>query len=186
MKSIFFKTVAIATIAVLTVGATARAQKTGDMAAGGNLIIGTGDHLTNFGIGGKFQYNLTTPLRLEGSFSYFLPETQGIARFAESKLSMWDLSVNGHWLFPVANRITVYPLAGLSVLGTKTKAKVNLAQVSMNNLDISASTTDFGFNFGGGVDYSLSKNLFLNAELKYKINGDWNRLLISAGVAYRF
>jgi hypothetical protein len=28
---------------------------------------------------------------------------------------MWDLSANAHWLFSVSDKITVYPLAGLSI-----------------------------------------------------------------------
>jgi hypothetical protein len=35
-----------------------------------------------------------------------------------------------------------------------------------------------GFNLDGGIDYKL----ILNAELKYKIGSDWNRLLLSAGL----
>jgi hypothetical protein len=31
-------------------------------------------------------------------------------------MTMWDLSVNGHWLFPLGDKITVYPLAGLGIL----------------------------------------------------------------------
>jgi outer membrane protein X len=111
MTSIF-KKVAIAAVAV-TMSMSAIAQKKGDMAAGGNLVLGTGDNFTNIGIGGKFQYNVTDPIRLEGALTFFLPKKQGIPGF-EASLSFWDISVNGHYLFPVADRVTVYPLAGVA------------------------------------------------------------------------
>jgi hypothetical protein len=39
---------------------------------------------------------------------------------------------------------------------------------------------------GGGIDYQLTDKLIFNAELKYKLGNTWDRLLISAGMAYRF
>jgi outer membrane protein X len=176
MKKVF-KKVAIVAIALVTMSVAANAQEKGDMAAGGNLVIGSGDSFTNIGIGAKFQYNVMDPLRLEGSFTYFLKKDY---------LSMWDLSVNAHWLFPVADQITVYPLAGLGILGTS---------ASVPTIDLgewgsfgggSASSSDIAFNLGGGIDYKLTDKLILNAELKYKICDTWDRLLISAGVAYKF
>jgi outer membrane protein X len=171
MKSSIFRKVAIAAIAVMTMSVAAHAQEKGDMAAGGNIVLGLGDSFTNFGIGAKFQYNILTPLRLEGAFTYFLKK---------DLVSMWDLSVNAHWLFHVADKITVYPLAGLGVLGSK----VNIDLDGFGSA--STSSSEFGVNLGGGIDYVLTNKLFLNAELKYKIGGTWDRLLISAGLAYKF
>jgi outer membrane protein X len=142
------------------------AQEKGDMAAGGNLVLGLGDSCTNYGIGAKFQYNATNPLRLEGSFTYFLKK---------DNLTMWDLSANAHWLFPVADKVTVYPLAGLGILN-----------YGSSYGGYSASSSDIAFNLGGGIDYKLTDKLALNAELKYKISDTWDRLLLSAGLAYKF
>ena len=177
MKSVFLKRMAIVVIAVLTMSVAVNAQEKGDMAVGGSLVLGSGDSYSNVGIGAKFQYNVMTPLRLEGAFTYFLKK---------DNVSMWDLSVNAHWLFPVTPQITVYPLAGLGILGSK---------VSVPSIDLgpigsfgggSASESEVGFNLGGGIDFNLTDKLFLNAELKYKIGNTWDRLLLSAGVGYRF
>jgi outer membrane protein X len=136
----------------------ANAQEKGNMAVGGNLVLFSG-------VGAKFQYNLTNPLRLfnvakplrlEGSFTYF----------PDNNFSSWDLSANGHWLFTVADKITVYPLAGLGILN-------------------GSGYSDFFVNIGGGVDYTLTDKLILNAELKYKIS-NWDDWQVSAGLAYRF
>jgi outer membrane protein X len=170
--------------ATLLAVASVFAQEKGSMAAGGNLVFGTGDSFTNFGIGGKFQYNVTDPIRLEGSFTYFLPKKQGISGIAETSVSMWDLSVNAHYLVPVADKLKVYPLAGLGIMGTRASADVDLGE--WGSYGGSASTSEFGFNIGGGVDYELTDKLILNAELKYRIGSDWSRFLISAGLAYKF
>ena len=82
---------------------------------------------------------------------------------------MWDLSANVHYLFPITDEITIYPLAGVGILGAG-----------------GGSDHEFGLNLGGGIDYKLTSKLFLNGELKYKFGDNWDRLLISAGIGYRF
>ncbi|MDR1226264.1 MAG: porin family protein [Prevotellaceae bacterium] len=165
MKSILRK-VAVMAIAIMTMSVAAGAQEKGDMAAGGNLVLGSGNSFTNYGIGVRFQYNVTNPFRLEGSFTYFLKK---------DNFTMWDLSANAHWLFPVTDKITVYPLAGLGILNS-----------GANYGFYSASKSDIAFNLGGGIDYRLTDSLILNAELKYKISDWWDRLMLSAGLAYKF
>jgi outer membrane protein X len=171
-KSFSWKRMAtVFAIAAVTMSTTAVAQEKGDMAAGGSLTLGAGDSYTNVGIGAKFRYNVLTPLRLEGAFTYFLPKDH---------LSMWTLGVNAHWLFPAGDRLTVYPLAGLGILGWKYSYDFGWGIAD------SASDSDIAIDLGGGVDFKLTDRLSLNAELKYKIADHWNRLLLSAGVAYKF
>ncbi|MDR1680648.1 MAG: porin family protein [Prevotellaceae bacterium] len=165
---------------------TVAAQEKGDMAAGVNFAVGMGDELTNFGFGAKFQYNVIAPLRLEGVFTYFLPKTEGVEGIAESKTSMWDLSVNAHYLFPLGEKVAVYPLAGVGILGVTSSVEMDLGEFGGGDADMSASSSDFGVNLGGGIDFKLTEVLILNAEAKYKIGGDFNRFIISAGVAYKF
>lgn len=161
---------------------TANAQEKGDMAAGANVVFGSGDGLSNFGIGAKFQYNVTNPLRLEGSFTYFMPKEYGLGT---TKLNMWDFSANAQWLFAVADKIKVYPLAGLGVLGTKAKVDLDMGELGDYG-NHSASATEFGLNIGGGADFRIADATLLNIEAKYKIGSNWSRLMLSAGVAFRF
>jgi opacity protein-like surface antigen len=169
------KKVAIIAIAAVTVSTLASAQEKGDKAVGANLVFGTEG--SNIGLGAKFQYNVTAPIRLEGSFTYF---------FEKDYTSMWDLSVNAHYLFPLNEKLTVYPLAGLGIVGATTT--IPGTTVSTGGVTVTPagelSSTDFGLNLGGGADYKLSDKLFLNAELKYTTGG--SSLLISAGIAYKF
>jgi Opacity protein and related surface antigens len=156
-----FKTVCVMLFALMATGLMAQGK--GETAAGGQIVIGSGDSYTNYGIGVKYQYNVVDRVRLEPSFTYFLKKDYA---------SMWDLTANVHYLFPIQEQITVYPLAGLGILGV--------------NPEFGDSDSEFGFNLGGGVDYGLTDKLFLNAELKYKMYDNWDRLNISVGVGYKF
>lgn len=76
--------------------ATAAAQSQGDKALGLNLNYASE---TSFGLGGKFQYNLTNHVRIEPEFNYY---------FKHDHVSFWDLGVNFHYLFPVAADVAIY------------------------------------------------------------------------------
>lgn len=163
-------------IAAVFCATAASAQDKGDMAVGAQVVYGTGDGFSNIGVGAKFQWNVINRLRLEPSFTYFLKK---------DLISMWDISANVHYQFPVGNVVSLYPLAGLSVMGIKADIpEVDLGEYG--SYGGSASDTEFGFNIGAGADFNLSKKFALNVEAKYKIGGHWSRFMIGAGVAYRF
>lgn len=139
------------------------------MAAGVNLNLGFAypGSYSNFGIGAKFQYSFTDHIRVEPAFTYY---------FKKDYLSMWDFMANVHYVFPMANdKLNLYPLAGLGVLGVKASV-----------LGYSASTTNFGVNLGGGVEYKVAKSIALGAEIKYQIVADYGHLGLQIGATYRF
>ena len=82
------------------------AQK-GRQAIGFGLSYGT--EIESAGLGIKYQYNITNPLRIEPSFNYF---------FENDNVSMLDLNVNFHYLCPVAQSVKLYPLFGLTMSKT--------------------------------------------------------------------
>jgi len=163
------KKVAIAIIA-LTMCLAAYAQKKGDMAAGVHLALGIGSNsgvsYTNIGIGTKFLFNVIDPIRLEGSFTYFLEK---------DFISMWDFSFNGHYLIPIAEHLAIYPLVGMGLFGTK--IDYGLGGITDSNICV---------NLGAGIDYKLTDQFIFNAELKNKFVNNWNRLIFSAGITYKF
>lgn len=75
----------------------------GRQAIGFGLSYGT--EIESAGLGIKYQYNITNPLRIEPSFNYF---------FENDNVSMLDLNVNFHYLCPVAQSVKLYPLFGLT------------------------------------------------------------------------
>jgi len=171
MKTVFLKRAAIVIIAAATMSVSAAAQKKGDMAAGANLLFGSTGGYSNVGLGAKFLYNVTDPIRLSGEFDYFLKKNY---------VNFWDFSVYGQYLFPVAEKIAVYPEVGLGVLGET----VNLDIPGLGSLG-SASHSDFALSLGGGVGYDLTSNLTLNGGLRLKlVTGSWFNILV--GLAYKF
>ena len=94
-------------VAVLCI-TVASAQEKGETAVGAQVVYGSGDGLSNIGIGAKFQWNVINRLRLEPSFTYFLKK---------DNINMWNAGVNVHYLFPVADAITLYPVAGAGIWG---------------------------------------------------------------------
>jgi len=203
MKKEWFK-VAILTVAFVMVGfCSAFAQEAGDKAIGTNFVVGVGNNFTNMGIGAKFQYNVIKPIRGEGSFTYF---------FSKDEVSFWDLSVNAHYVLSVMEKVNVYPLAGLGLVGLKDSGgqKIDLGgAVVQNTNDGSYNQTFLGLNLGGGAEYKLTDQLYLNAELKYRIKifditgksvtktpfgnsvGNYydayaDRLMLSIGLSYKF
>jgi len=155
----------------------ANAQKKGEMAAGAQLVYGTGDGISNFGLGAKFQWNVIDNLRLEPSFNYF---------FEKDMVGMWDFSANAHYQFSLNDSFVLYPLAGICIMGVSVDVpEINLGY-GYTIGGSSASDTEVGFNIGGGADYNITKNIAVNLEAKYKVGGEWSRFVVAAGVVYKF
>ncbi|MBR2146149.1 MAG: porin family protein [Muribaculaceae bacterium] len=154
------KFIAFTLVALLAV-ASASAQK-GQMAVGGNLLYGT--EINSVGLGAKFRYGILDNLRAEASFNYY---------FKNKGYHMWDLNANAHYLFPIANKFSAYPLAGFTI-------------VNKTYSDFDDSITRFGLNLGGGVEYDVRPNISLNAEIKYSIVSSIDQAVFSLGAVYKF
>lgn len=145
-----------------------QAQK-GKQAIGFGLNYGT--EIESLGIGMKYQYNLTNPLRIEPSFNYF---------FENDNISMLDLNVNFHYLCPIANNVKIYPLAGV----TFTNWMWDGGEVW--GVDFDDNETRFGVNLGAGVEFNLNHNWTMNMEFKYQLVDDFDQGVFHIGAAYRF
>ena len=142
----------------------------GDKAVGAQLVFGSETNSIGFGV--KGQYYFTDQIRGEGSFDYFL-KNKGI--------SMWDINANVHYLFDVANKVKVYPLAGLGYTNWSYKYEYPGHSV------IEGSDGRLAINLGGGAEYELTKDLSVNAEMKYQIvSNNYSQLVLGVGVAYKF
>ena len=146
-------------LVIATVSMCAFAQK-GQKAVGASLVYGT--EIENAGIGLKGQYNFTDALRGELSFDYFLKK---------DGVTFWDANLNLHYLFNLSEKAKVYPLAGITYGHTSYD---------------SASDGKIGFNAGGGIQYDLSDNLFVNAEVRYQYIDHFDQLVIGVGLGYKF
>lgn len=111
------------------------AQK-GRQAIGFGLSYGT--EIESAGLGIKYQYNITNPLRIEPSFNYF---------FENDNVSMLDLNVNFHYLCPVAQSVKLYPLFGLTMSNW---------MFDMHDLDVDWDGTTFMLMMGVTIMNSVS------------------------------
>ena len=80
----------------------------GETAAGINLVYGS--EIESLGLGARFQYGILDQLRAEVGFNGF---------FQHNHTSCWDVNLNAHYLFPLGDKLKVYPLAGLSFTNWK-------------------------------------------------------------------
>ena len=145
---------------------SAFAQK-GIQAAGVHLSYGT--EIESFGIGLKYQYNITDNIRLEPSMNYF---------FENNDIDQFDINANAHYLFPMASNVRVYPLAGL------TFARWSFPQLIGGKF--SNDATRLGINIGGGAEMDITDKLMLNFELKYQLVNDFDQAIFNLGIAYMF
>ena len=140
------KLMMIAAMMLMSIGAFAQEGK---MAVGANLgYAAYGNSYNPFGIGAKFQYEFVENIRGEVAYNYWFPK---------DKAGVMDFDLNFQYLFPVAEDIKIYPLAG-----------VNLAMLHGDAYDKKESI--FGFNAGAGAEYYLSEQLKLNLDIKYQYN----------------
>ncbi|MCH5237833.1 MAG: outer membrane beta-barrel protein [Muribaculaceae bacterium] len=176
----------------------AYAQK-GDMGVGLNLGVAPSleknASLTNFGIGAKFQYNITNPIRLEADLDYW---------FKAKGMDMFDITANVHYLFNLGSKVKVYPIVGIGyasvgggysfdmddikdILG---KYGSNYSQYyDDDDYDIdggSSRLNRFIFNVGIGGEYAINSKLSAGIEIKYQYVKDFQRLPITVGATYHF
>ena len=194
MKKLLFFIVPV----VMMIPVKVFAQEAGDMAVGINIVFTPnwiyspyykgGAYTNNAGIGAKFQYNVTTPIRVEGTFNLL---------GSDYKLGMWYVSINANYIFPVTKKLNVYPVAGFDLMKYRDAwIEYDLGNGTIIRDNTAASDyTLFGVNIGGGVECKLSKRISLQGEVKYIIGFDnsifsdhykTNRLMISIGAVYKF
>ena len=156
------------------------AQK-GKQAIGFGLSYGT--EIESVGLGLKYQYNITNPIRLEPSLNYF---------FENDNVSMLDVNLNFHYLFPVASKVKLYPLLGLTFSNwmfdwnDDWDVDIHGNHVHIDGDDDSDNECRFGMNIGGGVDFAIARNWMMNFEFRYQLVSDFDQAVFNLGFAYRF
>ena len=156
-------------IALVTIGASA--QK-GEQNVGAHVLYGT--DASNIGIVVKYQNNITDVIRLEAVGDYYL-KTDGF--------SMFDVNVNGHYLFPLSDKVIAYPLVGINYTSWKQESFISYGE-EHNDYDIDIKDTSIGLNIGGGVQYKLTDKIRIGADLKYQTISGASTAVIGVGVTF--
>lgn len=172
-------------VAMMAVVSLCVSAQQGQKAVGINLGVAPclEDHvsLTNFGLGAKFQYNFTDPVRVEGAMDYW---------FESKGASMFDIAVNAHYLVNIGESgFRIYPLVGIGYANIGVDTYVIDGDSWDDYLDIHSKTCHYNrflFNLGIGGEFNITDHLTLGAELKYQYINDFSRFPITVGLSYRF
>lgn len=141
---------------------TVKGEKTGVLQAGyqsdpGRLMIGAAG-----------RYTIADNIRLAPDVMFLFPKHKTIGL---------DVNVNAHYVFPLEGKLSVFPLAGLSMMNGRFTGDLPDG--------VGKGSTNFGFNLGGGFEYQLSGSSFLNLEMKYTFS-DIDRFTVGFGYGFRF
>lgn len=184
------------TVCLALAGLCSFAQEKGDMSVGVNVgvapCIESGASVTNFGLGAKFRYHVTAPIRLEADFDYWLKSNE---------VDLLTFSVNANYLFKVADKISVYPVVGVGY--ARVGGGIGYDEDIFSNLDLPSYITgskDINdlinnessnamnrvlVNVGVGADYTLTDKISVGAEVKFQYIKDFNRIPFKIGVTYK-
>lgn len=125
-----------------------------------------------FGVGGDFEntpatfgaalgYGINERWSVEGELAFTPGGEQGT--LIEFDTSVWTLSANALYHFTTEN-LSPYLTAGIGVLG----ADADLEGTGIIDDD---TTTDFAWNWGGGIKTAMNQNWGLRADLRF-FNGE--------------
>ena len=142
----------------MSVSAMAQDKKYG---VGINLLYGT--KIENIGFGVKGQYYATDAVRVEANAAYFMEKNDW---------KMWDVNLVGHYLIPIGEKFSVYPLAGIGITNWST--------------NVFNGKIKFVIDLGGGFQFDVAEDFAVNAEVKYQIIQDFNQAVFAIGAVYKF
>ncbi len=162
------KTIIISTMVVLLFGATATAQKRGNILAGGGLGYAT--EINNLSIFANGVYQITDEWEGSLGITYFLPKKEN----GGSDITWLGFDLDAHYVFSKQDNLDFYGLAGL-----------HITRVSTEFNGVSFSDTNTGLNLGAGGRYQLTDNLYGIGEAKYVL-ADGGFFNLNVGVLFRF
>lgn len=153
------KKLVLAIFALVATATAVSAQEQGawSVAPKFNLYTNTGGSVM-CGLGAGLRYGITDAVRIEPSFIYMLAENSAL-----------EISCDVHYVFDVADRWDVYPMAGLTA----------------NNIYGWSS----GVNIGAGVDFAISDSWDITAAVKWQpmfAKYRTNPVLIQIGGSFYF
>ena len=137
----------------------------------------------NLGIGAKYRYGISNKFRLDANFTYYFPSLTELDADNYDKISMYDISVNLHYLLKFKEKFTFYPLVGLGYIKVNPDGqdpifdKLEDDYIVPNNIVL---------NIGVGIEYQITDHINAGLEIKYPIQVDVNPLPVTLGVSYKF
>lgn len=142
------------------------------IAIGGGFELEDGDS----GIQIRADIPVSDALSITPYLTYFFPDKFEDFEGDAFKLTFTSIGSDLHYNFEVGDKFKLYPLVGLSY---------DIYSLKYENRDYSefdVKDSELNFNIGGGASYSLSDNLRLYAEPKYR--GQIEGISLDVGVIF--
>lgn len=145
-----------------------------------------------------FGHYLTQNLALELGLGYFQTDTSetvylngfGDVR-VDAEVTSIPLTLSIKGIYPIGN-VELIGIAGFGFVYF-TKGEITISDVSLDDDD-----TPYGFHLGGGLNYNITKNIFIGLEGKYlwasaefntsgmKLDADLDGFVMTANIGIRF
>lgn len=145
------------------------------MAQTGEKTLGFAGGYASYNGGGYadlyFQYTFAPHLRIAPEIGYV---------FRNDHKSAFVCSVDMQFPFRLARGFNIYPLAGVTLNSWSYQHHHD------DDWDDSDHATRGGFDFGGGFDVYLTRQLKLNFQAKYSLMNDTGGWFLNMGIGYNF
>jgi hypothetical protein len=158
------------------------AQEKGQIRAGGGLALGTksafndtGDYKIGLGITFGGEYLLTDVIGIAPAYSFFFKSSVTVSGVDKS-IKTSAFNVDGKYYF-LKKGISVYGLFGFSYGFVKEETIIMFGNVPQT---INTTDNSFGINLGGGADYIVYKNIYVNGQVKF--NTPLDQVVLNLGV----
>ncbi len=182
---------------VLMSASVASAQDTGgatqrpfDFGLLGGLSMPMGDFADVAGIGfhiggfGETRLSTTSPIRIRAEIAYNRFGAKGVEDVGEIEIdgSYSVLSFTGNAIYdlPTEGMVRPYVMGGLGLYRFSSDIDADIPGVG--DVDGGGSSTEFGFNIGGGVAFQLS-GFSTFAEIRYH-TADFSYIPVSFGIRF--
>jgi len=125
----------------------------------------------------KGIYELSLPVHISPSLSFFIPNVYTDAGGSKYTVSTMMFDINGHYIFNSLDRFEFYGLAGLDFLFTWKKEKVQ-------DQTYKEKDNALGLNLGVGTYMKITESFDIYAEGKYLFNNKYNQFILNAGILF--
>jgi len=183
MKKVFLSLLLVVLVSGLTFGAPPKKAKVADEKGSISLFFDAGIAFSDFE--GLFleaggQYAFTPKIFGEFLFDFYLNPAGESGEGVSSKA--YGFNFNAVYKHPLSRGLNLFGKAGINLTITS-------VSFSFWGQDFSESDSNFGLNFGGGVEYGVSEQMAIRGGLTFKIafaegeTGTWFKLY--GGVSYK-
>lgn len=149
----------------------------GTFAAGATANYGISGDYKNPGVGITVQKFFGDAFRSNVYVNYF---------FKQNNVSMLEFGTNFNYVFPLTKQMGIYPILGLGYSIVKLKGVIDIpSNVTILPDDYADDSVGaIHFDLGVGYEYYITPSFKAFAEAKYRYAKDYDRSIITAGVAY--